>query len=131
MKKTALFVAGLFVLATVSLGTLVAEDSKTLTGEYVWSQRGGGGGLEAVFTPTGKNTWDVEFHFEFRSKPHTYTGTAEGALGSGMLAGKVFNESKKRTFTFEGEFKNGTFQGTHAETTGGSPIDTGTLTLSE
>ena len=126
----ALVVLGL--LATAPIGSITAkEKTTTLNGTYVWSQRGGGGDLEAVFTATGKNTWDVSFHFEFRDKPHTYTGTAEGSLGDGTLSGQVFNENKRRTFTFDGEFKNGTFEGTHAETTGGSPIDTGTLTLSK
>ena len=131
MKKTVLSFLALFFLAAVSIGPAVAEESKTLNGKYVWSQRGGGGDLEAVFTPTGKNTWDVSFHFEFRDKPHTYSGTAEGALGQGTLSGKVFNEGQKRSFTFEGEFKNGTFEGTHAETTGSSKMSTGTLTLAE
>ena len=124
----------LALVATVILiasGIALADDpATTLNGEYVWSGPGAKGGLEAVFTKTGDNTWSVDFNFTFRGKDHTYSGSAEGSLTDGKLAGTVQNESKARTFTFEGAFADGKFSGTHAETTGGEPIDTGTITLS-
>ncbi len=128
MKKTAVLLAAMFVLLAAH-GLAVAEESKTLTGEYVWSSRDSGGELEAVFTPTGKGTFDVSFHFEFRGEPHTYTGTAEGSLTEGALKGTVQNEDKRRTWNFTGSFKEGAFNGTHEETTGDSKRATGTLTL--
>ena len=126
------------LLSAVVLASLVipsatsfcAQDARTLHGEFAWTQSNRSGDLAAIFTPTGEGTWDVSFRFEFRSSPHTYSGTAEGSLDDGALKGTVTNESGKRSFTFRGEFKNGEFSGTHAETTGGSRKSTGTLKLS-
>ncbi|MCP3979131.1 MAG: hypothetical protein GY716_07335 [bacterium] len=128
MKKNALLLAAILMAGLVG-GTNLAEEPTTLNGEFNWTQRGTKGELEAVFTPTGENSWDVAFHFEFRGEPHIYAGTAEGNLKKGRLKGSVKNDNKKRTFTFDGKVKDGVFQGTHAETTGGKPIDTGTLKL--
>lgn len=121
----------LLALALLAAPIALAEEAstKTLNGQYHWSGPGATGGLEAVFTPTGENSWNVDFNFTFRGKDHTYSGTAKGSLSDGKLSGTVQNEGKKRTFTFEGAFEDGTFKGTHAETTGGEPRDTGTLTL--
>ncbi|MEL7061528.1 MAG: hypothetical protein AAGN46_16000 [Acidobacteriota bacterium] len=124
-------VAGV-ALAMIVLGVLPsgAEDSTTLTGEYHWNQIRESGDLRAVFTPTGEATWDVAFHFRFNGQPHVYEGTANGSLTDGELAGKVFNENKRRTFTFEGKTRNGTFRGEHQEISRrGRVIDTGTLEL--
>jgi len=127
MKSTALIlVFGAILLAAGAAG---AEESRTFIGEFVWNQRGNRGDLEAVFTATGEGTWDVTFRFSFRGSPHLYQGTAEGSLTEGDLSGKVLNESKKRTFTFTGAFKDGEFRGTHAEIEGRRKVDTGTLTL--
>ena len=130
-RKIALrFAFAALLLALLAGIALADEGTTTLTGGYVWTARATEGDLQAVFTPTGKSTWDVSFHFDFRDKPHTYTGTATGDLSGGKLSGKVFNEDKKRTFTFTGAFdETGLFSGTHAETTDGRAGDTGTLTL--
>ncbi len=129
----------LFFLLTCLLvpGVVIAEDAKgaedaekaetTLVGEYQWN-RGPTGDLKAVFTPTGEGTWDVSFYFDFRDKPHTYSGTAEGSM-DGALSGEVQNENKKRTFIFEGSFKDGVFEGNHEETTPERAGETGTLML--
>lgn len=107
-----------------------AEDSTTMEGSFVWSQRDHSDKLKAVFEPTGEGTWDVSFYFTFRGEPHTYTGTAEGSLTEGALKGTVQNEDKKRTWNFEGEFQDGEFNGTHEEIgRNGESYDTGTLTL--
>lgn len=126
--------ATLLVLATMCLALFVglqagAADGKTLTGEYHWTNRDSRGPLEAIFTPKEDGIWDVSFHFEFRGEKHVYTGTAEGSLSDGALKGEVLNETKKRTFTFEGAFEGGKFKGTHAEIREGNQLDTGTLTL--
>ena len=126
MKRSTVLLALLLVMPAVH----GAPETQTLTGEFLWSGGGASGDLEAVFTSTGEQTWDVSFHFEFRGRPHVYTGTAEGSLSQGELRGKVKNENKGRTFLFSGTVKDGKFQGTHAETEGGREQSTGTLTLS-
>ena len=131
MKKIALLIVVGLGLLLGAVGGVVAEDARTLTGEFVWTDRDRSGDLEAIFTATGEGTWDVSFHFTFRSTPHTYSGTAEGSLAGGDLTGTVLNENRKRTFTFSGSFKEGTFNGTHAEIEGEKTHATGTLTLKE
>ncbi len=126
MKRSVALLA-LLLAMTVAHG---APETQTLTGEFFWSGRGASGELEAVFTPTGEQAWDVSFHFEFRGRSHVYTGTAEGSLSQGELRGKVKNENKRRTFLFSGTVKDGRFRGNHAETKGGREHSTGTLTLS-
>lgn len=105
------------------------SDKRTLSGDFVWSG-GGDGELEAIFTPTGDETWDVDFRFTFSGTPHVYSGTAEGTL-AGALKGKVKSDGRNRTFTFRGTFTDGVFAGTHAEITGAGEHATGTLTLRE
>ena len=129
MKRTTLLIAVMAILLTISSGTVGAEDTQTLTGEFMWTNRGVSGDLEAIFTPKGEDKWEVAFHFEFRGKPRVYSGTAEGSLTGGELKGTVKNESKKRTFTFDGTIKDGKFTGTHAEIGGDGVQETGTLSL--
>ena len=129
MKRLA-FAASVIVLCLA--GTLVAvraDESTTLTGSFVWEHGNTTGDLEAVFTPTGEESWDVSFHFTFRDKPHTYSGSATGSLTAGALSGTVLNEHKKRTFTFEGSFEDGVFNGNHSEVGPEREMSTGTLTL--
>lgn len=133
MKKRYLILVAVLLLTLPAMAEedVAATPTRTLTGHFVWDARGSEGDLQAVFTPTGEQTWDVQFHFEFRGEPHTYSGTAEGSLGDGTLRGTVLNESKQRTFTFLGEFTDGTFTGKHAERQGESDVATGTLELKE
>lgn len=127
MKRAILLcvLAVLFVLSTAAHG----EEATTLTGEFVWSHRSTTGALEAIFTPKGDGKWDVVFHFEFRGKPHVYTGTAEGSLTDGTLSGTVLNENQRRTFAFSGDVQEGRFSGRHSEVENGREKSTGTLTL--
>lgn len=132
MKRIALLLA--LALTTVLVSATVVADStkpmeKTLTGEYHWTNADEKGALKAVFKPTGDDTWDVSFYFQFRDKDHTYSGTATGSLSDGSLSGTVKNENERRTFTFEGTTTAGNFEGKHAETTGGGERRTGTLAL--
>jgi len=127
IKRVVLLLVAVLVVA--SSGSAGAEDSKRLKGEFVWTHRDNSGTLEAVFTPTGEATWNVDFHFSFRGDDHTYSGTAEGSLSEGALKGTVQNEDKARTFTFTGSFEGGAFSGTHAEIVDGKAQQTGTLTL--
>lgn len=116
----------LLILATTSDAKPVAQK---LVGEYEWSQGGSSGDLQAKFTPTGESSWKVSFHFMFRGQRHIYTGTAEGSLSNGSLAGEVKNENRRRTFSFTGTVSDGAFEGTHAELFDGRASKTGTLTL--
>ena len=129
MRRSLLLLAALAVLIPMAGSAPSAGEETTLTGSFVWNHQGRPGDLEAVFIPTGDSTWNVDFHFEFRGKPHTYSGTAEGSLGKGKLEGTVKNENRRRTFSFSGSFEDGTFKGTHAEIEDGVAHDTGTLTL--
>jgi hypothetical protein len=128
MRKIPWLIAAGLMLAVLCTPSL-AEETKTLTGEFLWSQRDTRGDLEAIFTPAGEGKWSVAFNFEFRGEPHTYTGTAEGSLSDGELKGEVQNENKKRTWVFNGSFEAGAFKGTHAEIRDGAQTDTGTLRL--
>lgn len=135
MRKPAasIHIVLLALLALAPAPAALAEEGETATttlkGEYWWSQRDSSGDLEAVFTPSGDGKWDVDFHFTFRGKDHTYSGTAEGRIGEGELSGEVKNESKERTFVFSGTFDGGEFKGTHAEIRGEGRTETGMLTL--
>lgn len=123
MKKAMLLLLVLSLLTPAFAGG--TEDTRTLTGRYNWN-RGGSGDLEAIFTATGQNTWDVDFHFRLRGQAHVYSGSAQGSLAEGDLQGKVKNENRQRTLTFEGSFENGTFRGRHAEIRGGGERRTAT-----
>jgi hypothetical protein len=127
MKRWILLVAALMLVLPAT--PVEAEDSETLKGRFLWS-KGPEGDLEAVFTPTGPDAWDVSFHFRFRGRDHVYSGTAQGSLAEGELKGTVKNEDERRSFTFSGRVKDDKFEGAHSETTGGSTRSTGTLTLS-
>jgi hypothetical protein len=130
MKTTGWILVAAAIASVAAGPASLAEEKRTLIGEYVWNNRNTGGDLEAIFTPTGDGTWDVAFHFTFRGQPHVYSGTAEGSLTEGGgLKGTVLNEDKSRKFTFGGKFEHGEFRGDHAEITGGREIDTGTLRL--
>ncbi len=130
MKKASLFVAIAVLLLPAFSGPIDADDSTTLTGEYIWNRQDVPSEIEAVFTPAGESKWDVSFHFDFRNEGHIYTGTAEGSLTEGPLKGEVKNENKKRTFIFSGKFTDGVFEGTHAEMRDGKELDTGVIKLS-
>ena len=130
MKKLALPFAVLVLLIPVFVAVADTGDEQTLTGSYVWNS-GRPSSLKAIFTATGENRWDVAFHFRFRGSAEIFSGTATGNLAEGKLEGRVRNRhgSGSRTFTFRGEFENGTFRGQHAELFGRRESSTGTLTL--
>jgi len=118
------------LLLVLPAGSSSADDAITMTGEYYWEEGHNEGVLKKViFEPTGESTWDVAFYFSFRGRDHIYRGTAEGSLTQGALAGKVRNENEERSFTFKGEFKDGTFEGEHSEVDGSSSWSTGTMVL--
>lgn len=134
MKKKAwpAFLALAMGVLTIALATgAQAGEARTLRGEYMVVDSDDRGQLEAVFTPTGDATWDVDFHFDFQGQAHTYSGIAEGSFAAGGLTGTVRDERQRRTFSFTGTYEAGTFQGSHAEIASGGEEPTGTMTLRE
>lgn len=120
------------VVATFASWSVFADTqpaAQTLKGSYMWEQAQETGALEAIFTPDGAGHWKVAFHFTFQGEAHVYSGTADGSLTNGSLAGRVQTDSGKGVFTFSGEFKDGKFQGSHARLTAGNEERTGTLSL--
>ena len=126
-----------FVLPTLALCLLLSapapgaevEGRRTLRGEY--RSNWGDGPVKATFTASGSRLWQVRFDFTFNGRSRTYEGTAEGSFAEGRIQGRVRNEYGRRTFTFRGEFEDGTFRGTHAEVKRGREAPTGTLVLEE
>ena len=125
----------LFLKAVLPLALLIAvsagmadDDKRILKGSYNWNDSKSGD-LTAYFFPMEEaETWKVEFRFDFHG-PHLYTGTAKGKLDEGELSGEVVSDQRRRTFVFQGSFKDGKFSGTHSETTKGRESSTGTMTL--
>lgn len=130
MKKLSLLLMALALMFTAP-GLFAADgDAQTLTGQFQWNRQDEPGDIKAVFTPTGENTWDVSFHFEFRDEPHTYSGTAEGSLTNGELKGNVMSDGDKPSpFSFEGKVVDGKFEGIHHSLRDEEPSETGTITL--
>lgn len=132
MKKStlALLILAALALSPLSIQSARAEaEKRTLTGLYGSGFQDGPRPLRAVFTATGERTWDVVFYFVFNGRNHEYRGIAEGDLLEGPLSGRVQNEPRRRTFTFRGEFEDGTFQGDHFEISRGRERKTGSLSL--
>ena len=132
LAKTLLLTA-LLLLAGVPTGE--ADDHETtLTGNFTSGFQDGPKPLRAVFTPLEEpgeeGDYAVVFYFEFNGQRHEYRGAAWGSLGDeGELRGRVYNESRRRTFTFRGRFVGVTFKGTHAEISRRGERNTGRLTL--
>ena len=103
--------------------------SRTFTGEYTSDKLGDKGSLEAVFEPTGDGSWDVVFLVLLDERLRRFAGTASGSLCDGELTGRVQDEDRLHIFTFRGEFEDSRFHGTHAESSGGREVPSGTLTL--
>ena len=131
MSKRGTIVLTLVFLSALALGNAVAEDTETLKGSFLWNNEDQTGDLEAVFSKTGDNTWDVAFHFEWEGAPRTFSGTAEGSLSSGELKGEVMSDGERPSpFYFTGSFEDGVFKGTHGGMRNGEKREAGTLTLS-
>lgn len=126
MRSSTLFVVVLAFLLTAPAGG-AESGTQTFTGEFESGY--GDGEVEADFTATGRDTWNVAFHFRFDGQRHVYRGTAQGSLTAGRLEGAVETENGRRRFTFEGVFERGRFRGSHYEVKRGRSQRTGTLTL--
>ncbi len=82
-------------------------------GYYFWTEQGVGDDIDAIFTPTGEDTWTVDFHFTFQDHPQTFSGDAVGKLVSTdaarptddsapSLQGTVYTSAHDRTYAFRG-----------------------------
>ncbi len=104
------------------------ELEQRLHGEYTSNHHRGKKRLDVTLTPLSEGRWSVVFRFDWDGR-RTYTGVAEGSL-EGQLEGTVLDESRRRRFTFRGEFVDGIFEGTHFEVPRrGRERRTGTLVL--
>ena len=132
--RTLAFVTFTALVLLVAAPALLAAESQTLNGEFVWdrSDEEITGALKAVFEPTGENTWDVTFYFTWEDEDRVWNGTAEGSLGNGTLTGNAVSDDERQTqFEFEGTFaEDGSFAGTHQVIQeSGEKRSTGSLTL--
>ena len=129
MRRFALPILTLCLLVPALAPGADAERARTLRGKYYSSH--GNGPVKATFTPSGDRLWTVRFDFTFNGRSRTYEGTAEGSFAEGRIQGRVRNEYGRRTFSFRGEFEDGTFRGRHAEVKRSREAPTGTLVLEE
>jgi hypothetical protein len=134
--------------------------TKNLAGTYTWEDGNDKGDLKATFVPLGDGRWRVVFRAGTAGTSHVYSGNAEGKFGEGVVKGRVqldadlatgsvlpfigdltapgqapakpeAESSDGEVFTFQGEFKDGRFIGTHASVVDGKEERTGTMNLSE
>lgn len=136
MKRSCLVLSlCLFFIMPVT-GLALDKEDVTLNGSFVWARDDGDrtGDLKAVFTPGEEHDWSVAFHFIWEDEDHVYLGTANGNLESGALSGTAQSDSEDRqiSFRFEGEFQNGTFNGSHGWINKDGSLERGgTLTLAK
>jgi hypothetical protein len=127
-RRSVLLLAVLLALAAAAPSP-AADGDERLHGEFTSDYHDGKKSLEATFTPTGDQQWDVVFRFDWDGR-RTYSGVAAGSVVEGTLEGRATDEGGRRVFTFRGEFAGGLFEGTHYELNRrGRETRTGTLVL--
>lgn len=148
-------------LSTLSLAYAApGSATRTLTGTYTWDEGKETGDLTVTFVPLEEARWRVVFREGTAASSHVYSGTAVGEFGQGGMKGRVSRdknladgsilpfigdltnpgqapanpggeESEEDVYTFQGEFKDGRFLGTHASVVDGKEKRTGTMNLGE
>ncbi len=129
-RTVALAIALSFIIG----GTFVFAEKEDITvkGSYVWARQDKDipGDIEAVFTPDGKNQWNVVWSFEWEGEMRHWAGKATGSLKSGELEGEATEErDRKRTFVFKGSVEDGVFNGEHGAMREGKMNVLGTITF--
>lgn len=131
MLKVVMF--GALVAVALAVGAQGSQAEHVFAGTYTTDSLGEPGPIRAVFTAAESEgevpTWSVVFTVTFDTADYAYTGSAEGDLAEGELAGEVEDTSGDRTFVFRGRHRSGRFHATHAEITDGFMEPTGTMTL--
>jgi hypothetical protein len=122
------------VVVCAALIALAAEDPITMKGHFNWNkQKDQEHDLNAAFTPTGENAWDVVFDFKWKGKPMRYEGEARGSLESGSFEGAASTDGGKRRWIYSGKADAGTINCKHTQVMRGGKeqsLLTGNFTIS-
>jgi hypothetical protein len=111
MRKTLYALVTMALLVTVSLA---ADFDRS--GTFTWhKKKPASGELKGTFTPTGKETYSVVFHCEWKKKPLVYTGTVKGDIMHGKFTGLCADAAGKRSWNIRGEVKDGVMSCEHFE----------------
>jgi hypothetical protein len=131
MKRPVVLLAALILAGPAVAAT--ATGPQTFQGSFVWTNgdQSQTGKIEAVFTPTATERWDVAFSFLWEGEPRVFKGTAEGSLEFGKLKGRVRDDRKpEHGYIFMGKIKDGRMHGEHSHVDQeGKTVETGTFML--
>jgi hypothetical protein len=126
---TAVMVMGALLVAGNSTIFAAEGDSLDLEGKFNWTKKKGEKhDIKGTFVENKNGEYDATFYFTWRKKDHVYTGIVKGDPDK-ALTGDIFNDDKKRKFTFQSESKDGEFKGKHQELKKGELVDTGEITF--
>ena len=118
------------ILVTTLFGlSAAAGDEVVNRGEYVWKVDGHRNEVEAVFTPRGEDTWDVEFRFAYARRRGVYQGMARGSLRDGVVHGEVRDNGGVLRYGFELVVEGDRLEGQHFDIWSGRKKLNGTLRL--
>jgi len=96
-------------------------------GTFEWNgKKGQQHELEGTLTPAGPGEWTAVWKFRWGGRAETYEGVVRGDLRDGKFSGTGNDAGRKRTFSLEGQAKDGAWTFDHFETTRGKPAPTGT-----
>ncbi len=130
MKYVPIIIA---IIVSVSLSA-PASETVSLEGKFNWmKEKEKQHDLKAVFTPKGKNKWDVVYKFKWGNEQEIWKGEATGSLDNGAFKGGAFTDGGKRTFSYSGFALDGVITCKHKQLTRygkKNEKDTGEFTLS-